>query len=67
MSDRDYFKRRAEAERVAARRARDTTSFHAHMTLAREYEWRAVTEPYAEQVTAGTPACEGDAWHGLRQ
>jgi hypothetical protein len=48
MSDRDYYKKRAEAERKAALAAADGTSFQAHMAIAREYEWRAVTEPYPE-------------------
>ncbi|MDB5704407.1 MAG: hypothetical protein JWN66_1523 [Sphingomonas bacterium] len=48
MSDREYFKRRAAAERAAAQAARDSTAFLAHMQLAREYDWRAVTEPPVE-------------------
>jgi hypothetical protein len=50
MSDREYFKQRAEAERAAAQAAKDPTAFHAHMALAQEYEWRAATEPYAERT-----------------
>ena len=53
MNDREYFKRRAEAERAAAEAAKDATSFRAHMTLAREYEWRAVTEPYPDSGPHG--------------
>jgi 2'-5' RNA ligase len=48
MSDREYYKRRAAAERSAAQASRDSTSFVAHMTLAREYDWLAVTEPYPD-------------------
>lgn len=45
MSDREYFKHRAAAERAAAQAAKDATSFLAHMAMAREYDWLAVTEP----------------------
>ena len=51
MSDRDYFKSRAETERAAADAAlaaRNMPGFHAHMGLAREYDWRAAVEPYPE-------------------
>jgi hypothetical protein len=54
MSDREYFKRRAEAERVAAQAATRIASFHAHMQLAREYEWRAATEPYPETCSTSS-------------
>ena len=54
MSDREYFQRRAEAERVAARVATDSAAFRKHMQQAREYEWRAVTEPYPDQQYAGS-------------
>ncbi len=48
MSDRDYFHRRAGAERRAALKAATAESFRSHMILAREYEWRAATEPFSE-------------------
>jgi hypothetical protein len=48
MSDREYFARRAVVEREAALKARDLSSFRAHMDMAREYEWRAATEPFPE-------------------
>jgi hypothetical protein len=48
MSDQHYYKTRAEAERKAALAAADVKSCQAHMAIAREYEWRAVTEPYPE-------------------
>lgn len=41
MGDRDYFKQRAAAEREAAMKATDPCAARAHITLAREYEWRA--------------------------
>jgi hypothetical protein len=53
MNDREYFKRRAEAERTAAEAAKEAISFSAHMTLAREYEWRAGTEPYPDSGALG--------------
>ncbi|MES2441828.1 MAG: hypothetical protein V4574_03290 [Pseudomonadota bacterium] len=56
MSDRDYFKDRAQSERAAAQTAADPTAFHAHMQMAREYEWRAATEPYAEPTVSGGSA-----------
>ncbi len=34
--------------------AKDMASFRAHMALAREYEWRAATEPY-DQPLEGNP------------
>jgi hypothetical protein len=45
MGDREYFRDRAQAERAAALKAKDMCAFRAHMDLAHEYEWRAVTEP----------------------
>ncbi|MDV3455754.1 hypothetical protein RZN05_02065 [Sphingomonas sp. HF-S4] len=42
MSDRDYFRMRARAERNAAMRAKGMASFRAHMDLVREYEHRAI-------------------------
>ena len=48
MSDREFFKQRAEAERAAAQVATDAAGFRRHMEQAREYEWRAVTEPYPD-------------------
>lgn len=51
MSDREYFNRRAAAERLAAMNATDTCAIRAHMELAREYEWRAATEPYQDRLT----------------
>jgi hypothetical protein len=45
MCDREYFKRRAEAERAAVKAAKDVASARAHMTLVREYDWRVATEP----------------------
>lgn len=53
MSDREYFKRRADAERAAAQRAKDSTSFLAHMWLAREYDWLTVTEPRLDALPPG--------------
>jgi hypothetical protein len=50
MSDREYFKDRAQAEREAAQIAPDVTAFHAHMEMAREYDWRAATEPYPDST-----------------
>jgi hypothetical protein len=47
-SDRDYYRKRAKAERDAAVAAKDLSAVRAHVDLAREYEWRAATEPYAE-------------------
>lgn len=52
MSDREYFKRRAQAERAAAEAAKDAVSCRIHMTLAREYDWRAATEPMSEVRSA---------------
>ena len=48
MSDREYFNKRATAERRAAMKATDTCAARAHLELAREYEWRAATEPYQD-------------------
>jgi hypothetical protein len=48
MNDREFFKLRAEAERAAAQAAIDPAGFRRHMVQAREYEWRAVTEPYPD-------------------
>jgi len=50
MSDREYYKRRADAERAAAQRAKDSAIFLAHMKLAREYDWLVVTEPRVDAV-----------------
>ena len=50
MSDRDYFRKRAEAERAAAIAAKDRASCRVHMNMAREYDWRASTEPPAEPL-----------------
>ena len=60
MSDRAYFKQRAEAERAVAQSAQHATSFHRHMELAREYEWLAVTEPYPESG-ASEPVGQGSS------
>lgn len=49
MDDREYYKARAEAERQAALNAADATAARAHFELAREYEWRMVTEPRPQQ------------------
>ena len=51
MGNREYYQRRAEAERATAMAARDVAVIRAHMDLAREYEWRAATEPYPESVS----------------
>lgn len=48
MGDREYYRKRAQAERAAAIAARDRASCKAHMDLAREYDWRATFEPSAE-------------------
>ena len=48
MSDREYFKRRAEAERAAVQAAKDVASARAHMALLREYDWRVATEPISD-------------------
>lgn len=48
MSDREYFRKRAEAERAAAIMAKDRASCRVHMNMAREYDWRASGEPPAE-------------------
>lgn len=45
MSDREYFKERARAERRAAVSAKDVAAARAHFELAREYEWRMLGEP----------------------
>ena len=45
MDDREYFRRRAEAERAAAIKAKDNTSCRVHVELAKHYEWRAAMEP----------------------
>jgi hypothetical protein len=50
MSDREYFRKRAEVERAAAIAAKDRASCRIHMTMAREYDWRANAEPKAEVV-----------------
>lgn len=49
MCDREYFKRRAEAERAAVKAAKDVASARAHMTLVREYDWRVATEPLPDR------------------
>jgi hypothetical protein len=51
VDDREYFKRRAEAERQAAAKAKDNTSCRAHMTLAKHYDWRVATEPRDEALS----------------
>lgn len=45
MGDREYFRKRAEIERAAAIAAKDRASCRVHMNMAREYDWRANTEP----------------------
>ena len=54
-SDRDYYKQRAATEREAASNAKDVASARAHFELAREYEWRAATEPLPEQLPHNLP------------
>jgi hypothetical protein len=49
MDDREYFRRRAEAERAAAIRAKDNTSCRVHVELAKHYEWRAAMEPRSQR------------------
>jgi hypothetical protein len=61
MSDREYFKDRARAEREAAQGAEDGPAFHAHMALVREYEWRAATEPYPESASRPSKPEPGSA------
>lgn len=61
MGNREYFKDRARAERNAAQIAQDVTAFHAHMTLAREYDWRAATEPYPESAPQPSNVGPGSA------
>ena len=46
--DKDYYRRRAEAERAAALSSTDVAVMRVHLELAREYEWRAATEPRPE-------------------
>ena len=55
MSDREFFKQRAAAERAAAQAATDGASFRRHMEQSREYEWRAVTEPYPDDNSVQSP------------
>ena len=45
MTNRHYFERRAEQERAAAVAARDPAVCRIHMQMAKEYEFRAATEP----------------------
>jgi hypothetical protein len=52
MNDREYYAERAAAERAAATAAEDATAFRAHIELAREYAWRAATEPYSDRPAA---------------
>jgi len=52
MDDREYFKRRAEAERNLAIKATDANAARSHFELAREYEWRLLGEPRPEQHSA---------------
>ena len=49
MGDREYFKARAQAERQAAIKAVDVSASRAHFELAREYEWRMLSEPRPKQ------------------
>jgi hypothetical protein len=55
MSDREFFKQRAAAEREAAQAATDVATFRRHMEQSREYEWRAVTEPYPDDNFVQSP------------
>lgn len=64
MSDRAYFRRRAEAERAAAIAATDMASCRVHMNMAREYDWRANTEPSVETPTCDPKPAAGGA-HSL--
>lgn len=53
MENREYFKSRAQAERNAAAKARDNAVCRIHMTLAKEYDFRAACEPVQDEPFLG--------------
>jgi len=53
MTDREYFKKRAEHERTAAIAAKDPCACRVHMEMAREYEFLAACEPETDEPATG--------------
>jgi hypothetical protein len=58
MSDREYFKRRAQEERAAAVAAPDVASCRIHMNMAKEYDFMAACEPSESTLAAETAGRE---------